>query len=108
MTSYCKRCMIPCEESVCPLCGEDRLEEILPEDTCFVTEQQMLWAGVLEDVLKQKRVPHMKKPVYGAGLCKSIGSYVERYRFYVPYEYLSTARDVAEELFSGMETEEEL
>lgn len=103
MTHYCKHCMIPSGEDVCPICGAKRLWVILPEDPCYLTEQQMLWAGVLEDVLRQKGIPHMKQPVYGAGLMKTLGDFRERYRFFVPYEYLPAAREIAEELFSQAE-----
>lgn len=103
MVYYCKHCMIPCEESACPNCGAKKLWVILPEDPCYLTEQQMLWAGVLEDVLKQKGIPHMKRPVYGAGLMKTLGDFRERYDFFVPYEYLPAAREVVEGLFSQAE-----
>lgn len=100
MTCYCKHCMIPSEEPTCPNCGAEKLWVILPEDPCYLTEQQMLWAGVLEDVLNQRRIPHMKRPVYGAGLTKTLGGYHERYEFFVPYEYLPAAREIVAELFS--------
>ena len=103
MTWYCKRCKIPCEGDLCPSCGAERLRAILPEDPCYLAERQMLWAGVLEDVLNQKGVPHMKRPTRGAGLTKTLGGYGERYEFFVPYECLSAAQEVVEELFSQTE-----
>ncbi len=103
MTHYCKHCMIPSDGDVCPICGAKRLWVILPEDPCFLTEQQMIWAEVLEDVLMQKRIPHMKQPVRGAGITAKLGSFQDRYRFFVPYEYLPAAREIAEELFSQTE-----
>lgn len=108
MTYYCKRCMIPSGEAVCPGCGAEGLWVILPEDPCRLTEQQMPWAGVLEDVLRQNRIPHMKRPVYGAGLRKSLGDFWERYEFFVPYEYLPSAQEIAAGLFSqsGEETDQ--
>lgn len=104
MTYYCERCMIPSGESACPSCGGQGLRAVLPGDPCFLTEQQSLWAGVLEDVLDQKRMPHMKQPVCGAGLTAKLGSSWERYRFFVPYEYLPASQEVAEELFSETES----
>lgn len=106
MTSYCKHCMIPCEGEVCPVCGWDDVVALLPEDPCFVTEQQMPWAGVLEDVLRQHHIPNMKKPAHGAGLMKAMGGYGERCRFYVPYEYLPAAQELAAELFSEQNNDE--
>ncbi len=103
MTCYCKYCMHPSEESVCPVCGSEGLEEILPEDPCFLMEQQSIWAGVLEDVLRQKRIPHMKQPARGAGMTAKLGSFQEMYRFFVPYEYLSAAQEAAGGLFSETE-----
>ena len=49
----------------------------------------------------------MAKPQWGAGWTATLGSKFERYRFYVPYEYLPAARELAEELFSQGEEESE-
>lgn len=106
MTYYCKYCMLPSEESVCPSCGTEGLCPLLPEDPCFLTEQQSIWADVLEDVLRQKKIPHMRQSVRGAGMSAKLGSFQAAYRFFVPYEYLTAAQEVAEELFSGTDNDE--
>ena len=101
MTRYCRNCKLPWEGEVCPECGEADLWPIMPEDPCLLTEQQWVWAGVLEEVLVKCAVPHMKQPLLGAGLVKSIGTFGERFRFFVPYEFLDRAREIAEGLFSA-------
>lgn len=107
MANYCKRCMVPTEEAVCPFCGEEHLVPLLPEDPCLAGEMGVPWSGIYEDVLRQKHIPYMMKPLWGAGWTATLGNKFERYRFYVPYEYLSAAGEVAAELFSQIEEETE-
>ena len=47
------------------------------------------------------------KPLWGAGWTATLGSKFEQMRFYVPYEYLPSARELAEELFSQMGEDDE-
>ena len=103
--NYCRHCMVPTEEEACPLCGEKKLWPILPEDPCFVVELQEPWSGIFSDVLRQKAIPALAKPQWGAGWTATLGSKFERYRFYGPYEYLPAAGELAEELFSRSEEE---
>lgn len=105
--NYCRHCMVPTEAAACPLCGERRLWPILPEDPCFVVELEEPWSGIFSDILGQKAIPCMAKPQWGAGWTATLGSKFERYRFYVPYEYLPAAGELAEELFSQGEEESE-
>lgn len=105
--NYCKHCMIPTEETRCPVCGEERLWPILPEDPCFVGELGVPWSDIFADVLRQQGIPCLMKPRWGAGWTATLGSKFEEMRFYVPYEHLTAARELAEELFSRMGEETE-
>jgi hypothetical protein len=103
---YCERCSRIVEEERCPVCGGRKLREPGPKDPCFVTEQDFISSGILEDVLKQNGIPFLIKNVLGAGLAIKVGPMLDRSRFYVPYERLEEARTVAEELFSAAGEEE--
>ena len=105
--NYCKHCMIPTDEENCPVCGEKHLWPVLPEDTCFVGELGVPWSDIFADVLRQKQIPCLMKPLWGAGWTATLGSKFEQMRFYVPYEYLPSARELAEELFSQMGEDDE-
>ena len=72
----------------------------MPDDPCFLTEQDFLPAGVLEDILNQNGIPFLKKNVMGAGLAIKVGPMLDRSRFYVPFEHMQKALPLLEDLFA--------
>ena len=96
---YCEKCCRVIEADRCPVCKSKRVREPEAKDPCFLTEQDYLSSGILEDLLKQNGIPYLKKDVMGAGLAIKVGPMLERSRFYVPFEQLESARAVAEEVF---------
>lgn len=104
---YCERCGIVFDENRCPVCGNQNVRLPKPGDLCFLTEQKVVWAGMLEDVLKQNDIPYLTKNVLGAGLALKIGPMLERVRFYIPYLHLQKANDIVDELFSAPREGEE-
>ena len=97
---YCEKCSRIIEETRCPFCGSRKIREPQPKDLCFLTEQEFLPAGVLEDELKQGGIPFLRKDVVGAGLSIRVGPMLDRGRFFVPFEYLPDAQSVVDDLFS--------
>ncbi len=97
---YCETCMLATDELVCPMCGNEDLRPVEPCDPCFLTEQSQIWAGVLEDVLKQNGIPFFTKGRMGAGMALKVGPMFEDVRFYVARERLAEAMDLVEELFT--------
>ena len=97
---YCEKCCRIIDAAPCPACKGRKVREPGPKDPCFLTEQDYLSSGILEDVLKQNGIHFLKKDVMGAGLAIKVGPMLERSRFYVPYEQLETASAVTDELFS--------
>ena len=95
---YCKKCSRVFDGERCPVCRRSRVREPEAKDPCFLTEQDYLTSGILEDLLKQGGIPFLKKDVMGAGLAIKVGPMLDRSRFYVPFERLGDARAVAEEL----------
>ena len=98
---YCERCGILFEGNRCPVCGNQNVRPPKPCDLCFLTEQETMWAEMLEDVLKQNGIPCLTKNVLGAGLALKVGPMLERVRFYIPYFHLQNAKDIVDELFSA-------
>ena len=88
---YCERCQQIVEEASCPTCGSTRLREPKEKDPCFLTEQDFIHTGILEDILGQNNIPYLRKKV---------GPMLERGRFYVPCELLPKARELLDELFA--------
>ena len=96
---YCERCQQIVEEASCPNCGSTRLREPKEKDPCFLTEQDFIHTGILEDILGQNNIPYLRKNVLGAGMAIKVGPMLERGRFFVPYELLPKARELLEDLF---------
>ena len=75
------------------------------EGMCLLTEKDVVWAGMLADVLKQHGIPFAKESSLGAGLAIRTGSLGETIRFFVPASRLAAAKDIVDELFAGGEAE---
>ena len=98
MTMYCTRCQTVYEDDRCPICGSRKSRPVLPEDICFLAEEDSLQADILEDLLKQEGVPFLKKSTVGAGMAMKAGAIFERFRFYVRYEHLNKAKELLEDI----------
>ena len=104
---YCENCSRLVEEDRCPVCHSRNLREPKEKDPCFLTEQDFVSSGILEDVLKQSDVPFLKKNVLGAGIAVRVGPMLDRSRFYVAYDLLPKAQELAEDLFAPDESAEQ-
>ena len=100
---YCEKCKRIIETELCPFCKRSKVREPEQGDLCFLTEQDYISSGILEDILKQNSIPYLKKDVMGAGLAIKVGPMLDRSRFYVSYEQLSNAKTVVDELFARSE-----
>ena len=104
---YCEKCCRIIDTLPCPACKGRKARDPRPDDPCFLTEQDFLPSGVLEDILNQNGIPFLKKNVLGAGLAIKVGPMLDRSRFYVAYELLPRAQEIVEELFSDPDKEQE-
>ena len=111
---YCSKCkrltddtsIIP---SRCEHCGSRKLTPTTEDSPVFLTSKNALWAGMVEDVLKDHNIPCIRKIEIGDGITESILGYgIEKYSFYVPFSYLETAHDVVFPLFTPVEDCESL
>lgn len=98
---YCERCGTIFEANRCPDCGSEDVHMPLPDDLCFLTERELMWGEMLEDVLKQHHIFVLEKRVLGAGVTAKIGPMFEHIRLYVPYSNLREAQEIVESLFSA-------
>ena len=104
---YCEKCKRIVETNICPACGSKKIREPETGDLCFLTEQDYVSSGILEDVLKQSGIPFLKKNVLGAGIAVRVGPMLDRSRFYVAYDLLPKAQELAEDLFAPDESAEQ-
>ncbi len=103
---YCEKCRIVFSAAACPICGNEKIWNPDAQDTCFLTEKDHIWSGMLEDVLKQHNIPVLTQSNIGAGMAIKTGPLFERIRFYVPFSCLREATAIVEELFSTGENVE--
>ena len=100
MMLYCGGCCRLFSGSACPSCGAaGRVPR--PDDFCFLTEKEQLWADMLAEVLEENTIPFLQKGKLGAGLAMKMGPLLEQFRFYVPYAHFDAAAAIVEELFGG-------
>lgn len=104
---YCENCSRIFDADRCPVCGNRKVREPGPKDPCFLTEQDYISSGILEDMLKQSGIPYLKRGVMGAGMAIKVGPMLERTRFFVPFSQLEAAVSVVDELFSADQKNEE-
>ena len=100
-TMYCLNCSVLVNSTKCPICGNRNIREPATNDYCFLVEKELIWAGVLEDILKQNDIPYVTRNVLGAGLTTRVGSAQERTRFYVPFIHYAAAHNLEQDYFSA-------
>ena len=103
---YCLGCQLSFTgEEKCPSCGNKRIREIRPEDICFLTEIRPIPATILQDLLKQEEIPVLTGSTVGAGMAMKAGNLFERIKFFVRYEHLEKAAELAKEILAAPEEE---
>ena len=58
---FCEKCKRIIEADHCPFCRHSKVREPEQGDLCFLTEQDYISSGILEDILKQNSIPYLKK-----------------------------------------------
>ena len=71
-------------------------------DYQLLTEKEDIWAGMLEQVLKDNGVDCVSIPMLGAAVTLKAGAR-ERYQIFVPKHKLQEAEELLNELFSDAE-----
>ena len=70
----------------------------------LLIEKEEMWAKMLMEVLLDNGIPCVKQSVYGAGFVLKTGT-LERFKVFVPKEYMEQASELVQELFSEEATE---
>ena len=97
---YCVACKHLTDGSTCSHCGSEELRRPQPRDYCFLTQQEQIWAGLLEDVLFQNDIRALTRSHVGAGMMAAAGL-ADVVDFYVLYAQYDEAQMLEEGLFSG-------
>ncbi len=93
---YCENCKLLSDSDICPFCESETLREVKDEDLCFLTEKGIVYSGVLRGALLRESIPYRAHSVISSCRTARPGPAVETYRFFVPYEFLSRAKEIEE------------
>lgn len=91
---YCRNCFRTYTEEVCPSCGA-KGGLAGSEDPIFFMEAGYFLSPRVEDFLKEKGIPFLKKGELGAGLTTRIGLSSEHNHYFIP---LKAYKDFEKEL----------
>lgn len=106
MLLYCEHCQLAFGSNRCPICRDRNVRQPRSNDPCFLSEKQIIWGEMLEDVLKQNGIPVLMKKKMGAGMALKVGPMLERVELYVPFSRLQDAERIEAELFSETDGDE--
>ena len=100
---YCKTCKALTklnDKNRCFFCGYKKLREPLEGDIIYLVTKEFVFARMLEEMLIESNVPHLKQSVRGAGITK--GNMGEEFRFFVPYGVYEKAKEIVKDYFSNV------
>lgn len=99
MIMYCASCrMVFDEDTRCPVCGSKKVREAMPDDICFLTEAAPIPGGMLKDILDQNDISVLASSSIGAAMAMRAGTMFERIRYYVRFDDLEKAKEIAADL----------
>lgn len=104
---FCQQCYILFTEKTCPNC-QNKARPPEPYDLIFYLRADYFTSARIEDFLKEKAIPYMKKGQLGAGLTSRIGMSFERESFFIPYEAYKDHEDELEILKEVINNPEEV
>ena len=91
---YCENCMILLDSQGCPECKNKNLRPPKGNDPVLVLSKEALWSGGIEEALREHDIPYLKQGAQGSAFNVILGSFGERYRYYVPHAALEQAREL--------------
>lgn len=96
---YCANCNLLMDVPSCPVCGSRDVRPPNAHDYCFMTKKEALWAEILEDVLKQNRIPVVTRTGRSVAMVLRSNPLNQEVLFYVPYGWLERASELEQSLF---------
>jgi len=93
---YCNKCYKIRDNDECDDCGKKNLNKICDNDIVFLTTQNFVMSGILDDLLTTENIYFLKKGQKGAGVSNTIGFLTEAYNYYVHFSNLDKALEVVD------------
>ena len=96
---YCEYCMKLMDCPNCPDCKKRNLRPPRGNDPVYLMSKAALWSGGIEEILKENDIPCLKQGSKGSFFNVILGSFTERYNYFVPYGALEKSRELLADFF---------
>jgi len=102
---YCTKCMHLLENGTekCQFCKGKKFREPEANDSVWLTTQNFIFAGIIEELFADHGIPCMKIGRKGEGMSITIGYVAEIYDFYVPFSAYEAALELLEQVLTDGE-----
>ena len=99
---YCENCKRVCATENDCICGSGELREPKARDFCYLTEQNEMFACILEASLVDKGIECVLIPM-GDGYRSALGLSLGKFIICVPYESYAEAQDTVDYFYQGLQ-----
>ena len=96
---YCEICMMLTDQEKCPRCKKKKLRAPKDNDPVYLLTKHAIWAGSIEDILRENGIPCLKQSEQGGALTIITGEIAATYRIFVPYSAHEEARELLSDFF---------
>jgi len=86
--------MMLIDQEKCPECKKKKLRPPKENDPVYLLSKHAIWAGAVEDILRESGVPCLKRSEQGGALTIITGEIAATYRIFVPYSALEKAKEL--------------
>lgn len=107
MILYCEKCKLAYEQAQCPACGSREGRIPLPNDFCYLCEEQVMWGEMIAEVLRNNGILCIIKNKLGVGMALKVGPMMERVMIYVPFSRMQEAKDLIDGLLCDADEDDE-
>ena len=102
--NFCKNCNNLSPDKYCQICGNSQVEEVAPDDFCFLTDCDNFWGDTLKETLTLNEIEFVAIP-FGDGTRSKFALKLDRYKFFIAFKHYQKALDILN-LFSKENTSE--
>ena len=90
---YCEICMTLTDQDKCPGCKKKKLRPPKDNDPVYLLTQNAIWAGAVEDILREGDIPCLKQSEQRSAFTIIMGEITATYRIFVPYSAYQAAKE---------------
>ena len=91
---YCEICMMLTDSDKCPRCKKKKLRPPKENDPVYLLTRHAIWAGSIEDILRENGIPCLKQSEQTSALTIITGEIAATYRIFVPHSALEKSKEL--------------